>query len=737
MKGFYSQAKELTQKLTLKEKIGQIAQIAIGYRCYTVNKDGKIEFTDEFKQIVRDYGGIGAISGILRADPWSERNYETGVTLELRDKIANKLQAYLEENTRMKIPALIEIEASHGMQSLGSATYPTGLACAASFNEDLYGKMMNEIGKEIEASGNHVAFLTLIDLSRDPRWGRSEECLGEDPYLASRMAESAVKNIKKSNVLACAKHFAGAGPCDGGINAANVSCGKRELEEVGLPTARACVDAGCDVLMVAYNSIDGELLHSNRKILTEELKERWGFDGIVLSDGTGVSSVARNLDVSREDAAALCLNAGIDLSLEDMGHFTELENALANGKVDISRIDDACARVIQKKLELDLFNRRYVKEGADVDFNKDGHCQAVAREMAEECVTMIKNDRTLPLDKVKKVAVVGENAEDIYHTLGDYTSYHKEDEGTTLYGAIKKSFPDAYYVKGWDFNVEYSEEEAQKTISALSDADAIIFSAGGTSKRDFDTKFTVTGAMERSDSFMDCGEGADSANILLPQCQLKLLKKLKESGKPIVSVVFAGRAYVLNELEALSDAVLIAWYPGQEGGFAIADILTGKVNPSGKLPVSLPSSVGVLPVCHDSYARTYRYIDCEQPVLHSFGFGLSYSKFVYGDLKIEKTPTEIVASFSVKNDSAIAGKEVAQIFVTPSGDATRHREHLLKGYRKFSLNPGEEKRIEFRIPYGELGFVAPISPKVEISIGSASDEKFERIKIELDKEALK
>ncbi len=258
---------------------------------------------------------------MLRADPWTGRNYQNGVTVQLRGKVANALQRYMDEHTNSKIPTLIEIEASHGLQSLDSVTYPTGLACSVSFNCDLYEQLMQQVGKEIELSGNHVAFLTLIDLVRDPRWERSEECLGEAPFLATKMAAAAVREIKKNNVLACAKHFLGAGACEGGINSVELHLDERNINDVALITAKSCVDVGCDMIMVAHNSIDWSLVHIDKNLLTNVLRNKLGFDGIVISDGSGARSVSSNLGISQQNAAILCIQAGIDLSLQDEGCF--------------------------------------------------------------------------------------------------------------------------------------------------------------------------------------------------------------------------------------------------------------------------------------------------------------------------------------------------------------------------------------------------------------------------------
>ena len=707
-------ANELIEKMTIREKIGQIAQTIDGYRCYTITEDGDIEFTDNFKEMVAYYGGIGAISGLLRADPWSGHHYGNGITKEMRVCAAKKLQNYITENTRLKIPALIEIEASHGMQSLGSVMYPTGLCCAASFNPALYEEMMKNIGDEIAFSGNHVAFVTMIDLAQDPRWGRSEECLGEDPYLASKMASAAVKGIKKSGTLACAKHFVGAGACEGGINAGNIHIGKNELYESSIAPAKAAVEAGCDFIMVAYNQIDGQPCHSNRKLLTEYLRGELGYQGVLISDGGGVLNVADNLGISKKEAAVLCLRAGIDLSLCDIHTFTELESALSEGIICEEEIDNACRRVLEKKVDAGLFENKILSEKGLIDLCSDGHFEKCAYDMAAESVTLLKNDNILPLSGKECIAVIGENADDIYHLLGDYTSERLPQEGTTLLGGLHKNFENISYAKGWSFNNDNAFEQA---INLAKESDIIIMCLGGTSRRDFEAKYLENGAVEESVNFMDCGEGRQLSSLSLPKQQIELLLQLKKLGKPIVSVVIMGRAYVLTEVAKQSDALLIGWYPGQEGGYAIADILAGKINPSGKLPVTLPYSSGVLPVAYNRYTGIDRYCDCNNSVLYPFGFGLSYSAFEYKNLSVKFGGKKVDVQFDITNVSDISGKEVAQMYLHLLGDSIKHPLKKLYAFKKVCVPKSETVSVAFSFAVDDIGFAEPISPSVEIYIG--------------------
>jgi len=715
MRKYQLAAKKILQEMSVKEKIGQIAQIASGYSCYSITENGEIVFDEKFKNIVSTYGGIGAISGILRADPWTNRHYGTGITADMREAAINKFQQYLRENTRLKIPALIEIESSHGLQALGSVLYPTGLCSAASFNPKLYKEVMKNIGDEIKLSGNHIAFLTLIDLARDPRWGRCEECLGEDPYLASQMAKAAVDGIKDAGAMVCAKHYVASGIAEGGINCNTVNIGERELEEIYLPTAKAVVDAGCDFVMTAYNPIDGVYCHANKKLLKDILREKLNFDGVIISDGCGVSILSNELKISKKDAAALCLKSGIDLSLADSDSFTYLEEALEEGLITINDIDEACLRVLEKKFEIGLFDEKPLIPGTLKSFNSDRHFEKSAYDMAAESITLIKNDSLLPISKDTKVALIGENADDIYHILGDYTSERLPEEGCTIRAAFEKTFGNLAFSKGWSFNDINDYESA---LEVAKDCDVICITLGGTSKRDYSTNFLSNGSVSSVSSYIDCGEGISLSRLELPPQQLELLRKLKKLNKPIVSIVIMGRAYILKEVEELSDAVLIGWYPGQEGADALADIVTGKVNPSGKLPITLPYDSSVLPVFYNSYDGDNKYFDCPRTVLHHFGYGLSYSTFKYDNLNINFDGSAFKVIFTVQNTSNIPGKEVAQLYINISGDSVAHRVMELKAFEKITLSPNEIKTINFIIKKEELNLYAPISPKLSVYIGN-------------------
>lgn len=722
MGAYREEARKLREEMTLREKIGQITQVAAGRRSYTFS-GGSFSLTQEFKDTAAWFGGIGMLSTFLRADPWTKRGYGSGIEPEMRELCSDELQRWLRENTRLGIPALLEVEASHGVMGLGSVMFPTGLGCAASFNPGLYRDMMEAIGREIILSGSHMAFVTLIDLARDPRWGRSEECLGENPRLAAQMAAAAVGGLKAGGALVCAKHFVGAGSCAGGVNTMDIESGPNALREFHLPAAKACVEAGADAIMVAYNVFDGVPCHTNTFLLRDVLRGELGFDGIIVSDGGAVSCLPGQLGISSKEAAVRAVTAGIDSSLEDRNTFTLLEEAVLEGAVPEETIDRACERVLEKKFEVGLMDGRLRPvPGASAAFIRGGEMRKLAYEMAAQSVTLLKNEGgILPLKENARICLMGENADDLYYALGDYTSPRKAGEGVTLRQAMDGAFPNVRFCRGWSFREENPEPDEE----ALAWAETVVLTLGGSSVRGRETKFRFTGAMESDQSYVDCGEGADLASLALPSCQIRLLEELKKRGKPVICVVISGRAYDLSRVAALADGLLFAYYPGQEGGRAIADILRGAVNPSGRLPVTLPASPTALPVADSTTAWHRRYVDIDQPVLYPFGFGLSYSRFVYGKPELRFDHEGLQVTVTVENASSRSGQEVVQVYARVLGDTVSHWPHLV-GFRKVEIPAGGRETVTLRIPDGDLGYRTSCAA-LDVSVGNDRFGQAERL----------
>lgn len=696
---YLEQAKEICSKLSLEEKIGQITYLIPGFRSYQ-KVDGKFVLSDELKATAEKYG-VGAVSALLRGDPWTKKGYGAGIEIQERAQAVQAFQAFIHEHSKQQIPALIDIEASHGMQALGSVMYPVGLCSAAAWNPQLYGQMMKRIGEEIKASGNHIALLTLIDLARDPRWGRSEECLGEDAYLASQYIVCGVKGVKSAGVLACAKHYFGAGSADGGSNALPITASDREIREVLLPTAKAAVDAGCDLIMVAYNAINAVPMHFSQHYLTQVLRNQLGFDGIILSDGCGIASSVQQVEISAEQGAILALRAGVNMSLEDSGCFVTLVNSAKEDKKLQELINDSCQRVLAKKLELGLLNDHYLQIGDLSGFMPNEEGRKLAYEMAAEAITLVKNENNiLPLKAETKICVIGENAANIYFLLGDYTSDRAAGEGVTIKDGIEAVFPNAVYERGWSFDDEDFDEACLK---AVKDCDVALLCLGGSSVRHKNITFLPNGAMAESTTYTDCGEGGDLSSLTLPAVQSRLLDALRNLGKPVITLFVVGRAYAMIDMIEKSDASLICWYPGQEGGRAIADILVGKVNPSGRLPVSLPQNAGCVPVYYNGYSSNRKYRDADlarNPYM--FGYGLSYTAYKYSQCKVTQENNRIRIAGCVSNTGSYDGKETIQLYVHKMGGTVKHRRWELYGFEKISLKVGQTHSYLFEISLEQL-----------------------------------
>ncbi len=729
---YKERAQELVKKMTLNEKVGQLAQLCYGFKSYDRDENGEIFLTEEFKEYVQRFGGLGMLNNFFRSDPWSQRCYATGgITIEEREKAYNILQKYIVENTRLGIPVLVEEDAPHGRQVLDSVLYPVSFNVGCSFNPALYRKQTEAIGTESRLGGCHVPYLSNLDMAIDPRWGRSEECYGEDPYLASKMSEAAVKGMNDAGSMVCCKHFAGQGTAVGGHNGGVSIIGERELREIHLPSAESAVKAGCDFIMAAYNEIDGVRCHSNSYLLRDILRGEMKYEGVVRSDGCAIDFLEDMGDGSMANTAAIALKAGVDCGLWDEA-YAHIGEAVEQGYVDESVVDEAVCRLLEKKFKCGVMDNPYLEEnGQSLKYVESGAPQKVAYEMAAESLVLLKNNKTLPLSEGKKVLLVGESLNNIYYALGDYTSERKADVPTV---ASVFSQNGAKYLEGWNFNEGITVTDAALE-AAVRDADVVVFGCGGSSMRDFDSDYNDAGAIDNAANYMDCGEGSDLASLELLPCQRELIKKIASFGKPVVSLVIGGRAYVLNEIQENSDAVIWCGYPGQEGAKAIFDTVYGRLNNFGRLSVSFPKHVGQLPVNYNYKKAVHNdYVDMDGKPLYPFGYGLSYSEFKYSDFAVKAATLDqiknggcVEVSFTVKNVSDVLGMAVPQMYVNRKGGTITHREKELKGFTKVCLAPGEEKRVTFTLGYDELKEWSMnkkyelFGQRVNIMVGEASD----------------
>lgn len=711
---------DLLSRMTLKEKVGQLNQKMYGWQAYRRTENG-IELTEEFKEQVAFGDGMGALYGLFRSDPWSAVTYQNGIPTEDSAKVANMIQRYVIENTRLGIPVLLTEECPHGHQALDGTMIPTNIGVGSTWNPELMEEAYSHVAKEVRSRGAHIGLISTLDILREPRWGRAEECYSEDPYLASQMTKAAVRGLqgdgteldKQEKVVAVLKHFAAQGNGEGGHNAGPANIGERELREIHLPAMKAGVEAGALGCMAAYNEIDGIPCHANKKLLTDILRGEWGYKGFVMADGVAIDRL-RMLTGDYEGAAALALEAGVDLSLWDTS-FTTLESAVKQNKTTEEYIDRAVRRILTIKFALGLFDQPYIDEGKPIEVVGNEEFRKVNLQVARESAVLLKNENILPLDKKAHVAVIGPNADQIYNQLGDYTAIQREGKGTTILEGIKQiSEGRVTYAKGCSVRGT-SKEGFAEAIAKAEAADVVVMVLGGSSMRNFDIKFDSNGAAIVGDNptDMDCGEGVDLADLRLGGVQEDLVKAIAKTGKPMVLVLIQGRPHAITNIVDDCSAILCGWYPGEEGGRAIAEILFGDVNPSGKLSVSIPRSSAQLPVYYNrkDQGRKLQYVDQSAEPLYPFGYGLSYSTFTLENLRLsnEEVPLDEINGGSVvkvfvdvENKGPMAGAEVVQLYIKDVQASVTRRVKELKGFQKVWLEPGEKKTVTIELSKEEL-----------------------------------
>ncbi|MFC3802188.1 glycoside hydrolase family 3 N-terminal domain-containing protein [Cohnella sp. GCM10012308] len=753
---------DLLARMTTAEKIGQLLQ-PFGWHSYSKRADGGIELTETFKSQLAE-GGVGSLYGTLRADPWTGVTLATGLSPEEGAAAVNEIQRYAIEETRLGIPILFGEECSHGHMAIGATVFPVPLSIGSTWNLDLYEEMCRAVALETRSQGGAATYSPVLDVVRDPRWGRTEECFSEDPYLVSEFGVRAVRGLQgdrldaADSILATLKHFAAYGSSEGGRNSAAVHMGPRELHEVDLLPFRKAVEAGARSVMTAYNEIDGVPCTTSSHLLQDILRDQWGFDGFVITDcgALGMLVKGHNTAANGEEAVAQALGAGIDMEMSGEMFRSYLEAALEQGMVGTEELDLAVSRVLALKFELGLFERPYVDPVlAKQAIGSEPH-RELARRLASEGIVLLKNEGgILPLDKrgKSKLGVIGPNANAPYNQLGDYTSPQPPGRIVTVLDGIRKALGEDG--EGWGLGVEgengvlrddgenqvredggedrvlyapgcrIRSDEREGFAHALSvaeQADVVVMVVGGSSARDFGEGSIdlATGASVVTDhawSDMECGEGIDRSTLNLQGVQLELMQEVHKLGKPVIVVYINGRPIAEPWIEEHAAAIVEAWYPGQEGGHAVADILFGDVNPSGRLTISLPKHVGQLPAYYyKRRTRGKRYLEDDFKARYPFGYGLSYTSFKYEDLRISPAvigPDDTAeVSVTVRNAGGRAGAEVAQLYVTDVACSVTRPEIALKAFRKLWLEPGESRTVTFAVGREQLEMVGPSLTRV-------------------------
>ena len=702
---------DLLSRMTIEEKVGQLVCLT-GWDSY-VRNGNKVTVSDKFRHET-DSMHVGMFWAVFRADPWTQKTLDNGLNPALAAEAANAMQRYAIEHSRLGIPLFLAEEAPHGHMAIGTTVFPTGLGMAATWNPGLMQQVGEVIGKEIRLQGGHISYGPVLDLARDPRWSRVEETMGEDPYLIEEMGAAMVDGLGGSDLslpystIATLKHFIAYGTTEGGQNGARSIVGPRELFQVFLQPFRRVISAGALSVMTSYNSLDGVPCTSNRQLLTDVLRGEWLFDrGIVVSDLFSIDGLKGTYHTAAnyQDAAIQALLAGVDVDLGGNCYY-ELIEAVKNGKVKEAALDQAVERVLRLKFEMGLFENPYVNARTA---QREVHATAavtVARQAALESITLLKNDGTLPLSKDKKVAVIGPNADNVYNMLGDYTAPQPDGKVVTVYQGIRAMLGDARctHVKGCAIR-DTMNCDFPAAVEAAMQADVVIAVVGGSSARDFRTSYEDTGAAsaeQQAVSDMECGEGFDRATLDLLGRQIELLEALKKTGKPLVVVYIEGRPLNKNWAAENANALLTAYYPGEQGGNAIAEVLFGDYNPAGRLPVSVPRHVGQLPVYYNKPApAAHDYVDMSAKPLYPFGYGLSYTSFEYSDL----TVTGLDATFKVTNTGNRKGDEVVQLYLHQDLSTVVQPERQLKAFERITLDPGETREVTLHLDYGDLAIV--------------------------------
>ena len=702
---------DLLSHMTLREKVGQLNQRLYGFRAYE-RKGDEITLTKETIEEAKYFGGLGVVYGLYRADPWSAKTEENGLSKEYAIKGYNLLQRCCLEHSRLGIPLLLSSECPHGHQALDGYLLPVNLAAGATFDPKLYKEAVSVCAHQLKQMGVNLSLVSALDVARDPRWGRTEECFGEDPYLCSCFAKAAVEGTQSEGVAMVAKHFCAQGETTGGVNASAARIGERELREIHLPAAKACCEAGVKGVMAAYNEIDGVYCHMNHHLLTEILRDEFGFDGIVMADGVALDRLQEAVG-DEPHAAALALFAGVDVSLWD-NVFPYLEDAVKDGLLDESLLDEAVKRVLTLKFEQGLFEHPYLPEDSkEESYTMEKYPQSL--QLARESVVLLKNQNVLPLKTSdQKILVLGPSADDIYRMLGDYTPPVSDENSFTLLKGLEYLAGDRI-IKTCSYTA--LTEEKKKEVQKLIDwADVVIMAIGGSSSRFGGALFDNNGAAvvqgtqkDSKDSdlvrknreawAMDCGEGMDSSTLSLPGDQLDWFLFVRESNKPLISIVVAGRPYAISEIASKTDALLYSFYPGPYGGLALAQLLYGQESPSGRLPISIPAHVGQLPVYYNP-KRSYeamKYWDEEDHALYEFGEGFGYGQLSYENMTLQKETDHdsftYKVTFSVSNKSDADDFAVPQLYVRDIAASTVRRVRELKGFTKTSLKAGQTKQI--------------------------------------------
>ena len=727
----------LIDSMSFTQKVGQLNQRLFGWKSVERNAAGRLVASDELKQEIDRWGGLGALYGLLRADPWSGQHWGNGIRPEERPEAVAVVQQTVLERGAHGIGVLLSEEAPHGHQALGGAVLPTNLGLGATFDSQGVQEAEAAVAAELAASGIHIALVSGLDIARDPRWGRCEECFGEDPLMASRMCEAIVTGMQgehrskvgRGGVAVVLKHLAAQGEAVGGRNGQSAVLGPHDLHEIHLPPVAAGVRAGALGFMAAYNDIDSVPCCANPWLLKDYLRDQLGFDGIVMADGLAVDRL-EDMAGSIPAAGRAALLAGVDVSLWDEG-FARLEEYVDDEQV-AAAVDTALRRVLELKAMFGLLPEDGADTAAIAMPDADAIAQATAdgreqaKRMAREAITLINDGRSaVTLDSIRgvltdaqagPVIVAGPFADDFGCFLGDYTAPLPADEQSSIYRQLVARL-------GKD-RVCLAAKPSDVSADRWASAAAVVFVCGSTSERSYDSEFDDNGAAKAVAEYgATCGEGVDLSDIRLPWHQDEMLDEVVAlTTAPVVSVVVCGRAHVLTHVIGQSAVTIWVGYAGQYGPQAVADVLIDGAGLPGRLPVTLPAHPAAIPVRYnDRQSAAHVYKDAAEPVLREFGYGagsLAGVTFSGMHADAESRANEVLVQVTAHaGDHKTAGS--VNLFAHVSGGRRIPRLAVLVDSVALTLEAGESHAVSFSVPFERLMDEADDNVRVTFALTAA------------------
>ena len=730
---------DLLEQMTLDEKIAQMLCVWDQRKETMMNEEGQIDL-NRLKETLKD--GLGQIARIS--------DITGGLKPKEMAELTNAIQKYFVEETRLGIPVVFHEECLHGLAAKDATSYPQPIGLAATFEPDLIERIYTAIAEDARSRGAHQALTPVVDVLRDPRWGRVEETFGEDPYLVGRLGVAAIRGFQgdaefkdKKKVIATLKHFAAHGQPESGSNCGPANVSERVLRDTFLQTFKEAIyEANAISVMPSYNEIDGVPSHANKWLLGDVLRKEWGFTGYTVSDYYAITeldykaeTIGHHLAKDKKEAAYLAVNAGVNIELPERDCYPYLKELVEEGRVQESRIDELVAPMLAYKFKLGLFDDPYIDPEAVNAEAKLENDRTLALEAAHKTMVLIKNENNmLPLkkDKAGKVAVIGPNADRVM--LGGYSG--KPAYYTTVLQGIKEKLGEenVLYSEGCKITIGGSWDENEVTPSDPVEDEKLIKEAVKTVEQ-ADTIVLVLGGNEQtSREAWNVNHMGDRPSLELVGKQNELVAEMLKTGKPVIVFLFNGRPLSFNFINENVPAIVECWYLGQEAGVAIADVLFGDFNPGGKLPISIPRSAGHIP-CHYNHKPSSRrgYLFDDISPLYPFGYGLSYTSFELSNVKLESESITLggktKVSVEVKNAGEYAGEEVVQMYIHDCVSSATRPVKELKGFKRIKLEPGESQVVEFAIEEKHLAFTNidkeyVVEPgEFEIMVGNSSRDE--------------